>query len=252
MIEKNDIEGIKDIAKLAGEKIMEIYSGNFSHSLKNDESPLTEADLESNGIILKGLSETFPGIPVLSEEKRVLPYEQRKNWNECFLVDPLDGTKEFINRNGEFTVNIAYVKNGIPAAGVVYAPALDILYFSVSKESFAETKKGIRKINVAPIPARPRVVASKSHFNKETKEYIEKITEEYELINIGSSLKICLVAEGKADIYPRIAPTMEWDTAAAHTVLKNAGGELYDYKSGVPLVYNKKELKNPGFVAKSI
>ncbi|MGM5485308.1 MAG: 3'(2'),5'-bisphosphate nucleotidase CysQ [Nanobdellota archaeon] len=239
------IEDIKDIARKAGEKTLEIYNKDFETEYKDDKSPLTEADLASNEVIVDGLKK-ISDHPILSEETKEVDHEERKGWDKFWLIDPLDGTKEFIKRNGEFTVNIALIEDGEPTFGVVYVPVKDQMYYSYNGKSYLDGEElpfGKERDNFV-------VVASRSHFNDETKEYIEKITSDYELISRGSSLKLCAVAEGSADIYPRLGPTMEWDTAAAHAVVRGAGREVYDVSTNKPLKYNKESLKNPFFVVK--
>lgn len=264
----------------AGDAILEIYAQDFDVEFKADESPLTSADKAAHNIIVQAL-ETTP-YPVLSEESEEISYEERKSWDTYWLVDPLDGTKEFIKKNGEFTVNIALIEKGVPILGVVYVPVVHTLYFgdcngafkAVQGEHFRTMGELLGKLSdtgvfqrlvVSETPEKPlRVVASKSHCNKETVEFIADLEKKYgkvEMVSRGSSLKLCMVAEGSADIYPRIAPTMEWDTAAAHAVVKAAGGEVYiydsnrdacDYKKRHPalcsVVYNKENLLNPFFV----
>lgn len=261
----------------AGDAILEIYEQDFEVEFKNDESPLTSADKAAHQIIVQALAAT--GLPVLSEESAEVLYEDRKDWRAYWLVDPLDGTKEFIKKNGEFTVNIALIENGVPVQGIVYVPVQDTLYLGLetgawkAKEcrgkSVEELMSSAVACQVSGVPGVPiRVVASKSHCNDETREFIAALTpknSESKLVSRGSSLKLCLVAEGAADIYPRIAPTMEWDTAAAHAVVKAAGGEVFyfdpdypplDYSAGNKslrvLIYNKENLLNPSFVVSGL
>lgn len=245
-----NIEEIKGLAKRAGEKTLEIYNKDFSVEYKDDESPLTEADLASHNIIVEGLQKLYPDIPILSEESKVIPYSQRKDWGTFWLIDPLDGTKEFTKKRGEFTVNIALIKGNKPVLGVVYAPVKGITYYGASNGSFKQigNNEPLKLPTEENKSARLRVVASKSHFTPETKDYIESLNKDYELVSIGSSLKICLVAEGTADIYPRLGPTMEWDTGAAHAVVKGAGKNIYNFETKEELIYNKENLKNPWFV----
>ena len=240
---------IQDLIKIAieaGKEILKVYEKDFLIEHKKDESPLTEADKKANEIIINGLQKF--DLPIISEENKKISYSERKEWNKFFLVDPLDGTKEFVKRNGEFTVNIALIENENPVIGVVYAPVLDVVYYSDGKKSYKFVKNQTYEL---PIKKEKqdilKVVASKSHFNEETKKFIEKLNKKYELVNAGSSLKICLVAEGTADIYPRLTPTMEWDTAAAHAVAKTAKKQIKDLNKKV-LEYNKKDLTNPYFV----
>jgi 3'(2'), 5'-bisphosphate nucleotidase len=238
------------IAHQAGAAIMQIYaqpSGQI-HS-KADQSPLTAADLASHRIICQHLAELTPDWPVLSEESADVPYAQRNAWKKYWLVDPLDGTKEFIKRNGEFTVNIALIENGKPVLGVVYAPVLDTCYYG-TRDGGAYVQ---RKIDAAqPIQAKPhttgttvKVVASRSHSDARTVALLDKLGN-CETISMGSSLKLCLVAEGMAHFYPRLGPTMEWDTAAAHAIVNAAGGVVCD-STGQELTYNKPDLHNPEF-----
>lgn len=244
-----------------GEAIMEIYEKDFSVDFKKDNSPLTEADRSADKVIHAILSDTYP---IISEESKTLPYDIRKDWNQCWLVDPLDGTKEFIKRNGEFTVNIAFIEDGIPKLGVVYLPVTKVIYFgSEESGSFISTvlspnEKDISDLIESSISLKdvtlPKVytiVASRSHMSPETELFISESREKYGEINLiskGSSIKLCLVAEGKANVYPRIAPTMEWDTAAAHAVAKYAGCKVLNYTTGKELVYNKENLLNPYFI----
>lgn len=238
------------IAIDAGKAIMEIYqqpAGNVV--LKSDHSPLTEADLASHRIIVDGLSRIQPEWPVLSEESTQIPLEQRLNWQRFWLVDPLDGTKEFLKHNGEFTVNIALIDDGSPVLGVVYAPALDICYVG-AKGLGAYVQRGQAEKQRIEVQRRRenenlRVVASRSHSDTRTESLLNQLGN-YECISMGSSLKLCLVAEGAAHLYPRLGPTMEWDTAAAHAVVNEAGGIVCDF-SGRELRYNKADLHNPEF-----
>ena len=247
------IDEVVEIARKAGEKIMEIYEKDFEIEYKVDKSPLTEADHASNRIICERLKKITPDIPILSEESNAVDYDIRKQWKNVWIVDPLDGTKEFIKRNGEFTVNIALVEEDTPVMGVVHLPAKGITYFADENGSYKKTGKK-KATMLSPRNAEKsclRVVASRSHLNDQTKEFIEKKKRQYdgvEVVQAGSSLKICLIAEGSADIYPRLAPTMEWDTAAAHAIVKYAGKNIYEYNKGEKLRYNKKKLTNPSFI----
>jgi len=249
MLKTIDLEKIIEIAKEAGDAIMEIYQKDFSIEYKDDKSPLTEADIKSNEIICEALIQLYPNIPILSEENKMVSYEERKNWDYFWLIDPIDGTKEFIKKNGEFTVNIALIREDRPVLGVVYAPVLDEMYSA--KEGFGAFKNG-RKLpfstNEFP-KEKLRVVASKSHLSEETQQFIDNLnTKKVVQVSKGSSLKLCMVAEGVADIYPRLAPTMEWDTAAAHAVVLESKKEVIQFKSRENLVYNKKNLLNPWFL----
>ena len=247
MLEKIDIEDIKGIAFDAGRLIMEIYNRDFTIEYKDDKSPLTEADIKSNELICNALERLYPAIPIMSEENKEAAYEERKKWEYYWCIDPIDGTKEFIKKNGEFTVNIALVHKNIPVLGVVYAPVLELMYYS--KKGVGAYKNEM-KLPIVREDNGYIVVASKSHMSNETQTFVEKIQTDKvkELISMGSSLKLCLVAEGKADIYPRMAPTMEWDTAAAHAIVLEAGKTVVQYENKEPLVYNKENLLNPWFI----
>lgn len=236
------------LAKEAGNAIMKIYGQDFSVEEKEDKSPLTQADLAANDLIIKTLAEKTPNIPVLSEET-IVDYDTRKDWTQFWLVDPLDGTKEFIKRNGEFTVNIALIENGKPIAGVVHAPALNTTYFAENGTAYLYKDGTKQELHTQPNHHPLLVVASRSHQNDETKAYLANLPE-HELTPKGSSLKICIIAEGKADLYPRLGPTMEWDIGAAQAILEAAGGSLTT-TDGKPITYNKQNLLNPHFIAKN-
>ena len=242
------------LAKEAGQAIMAIYDRNFAVEEKDDKSPLTEADLASHTAIVQGLEHITPDIPVLSEESSELPWSERRQWNRYWLIDPLDGTKEFIKKNGEFTVNIALVDNGEPVWGVVYAPALEWTYYggSAQQGSWKEQGGKVHTIEVTELPEDNtgwRIVGSRSHQSEEFKTFIERF-DSPTIKSMGSSLKICLVAEGEADLYPRLGPTSEWDTAAAHAVLAGAGGKIVEAESRETLRYNQKDsVLNPFFIA---
>jgi 3'(2'), 5'-bisphosphate nucleotidase len=220
-------------------------------TVKDDDSPLTQADLRAHRSILDGLGALSPRLPILSEESAQVPFEERQGWTRYWLVDPLDGTKEFLSRSGEFTVNIALIVGHNPALGVVYAPVRDTLYVGVVGNGAWRTVAGDppQMIHVRPQAATPvRVVGSKSHRGASLDAYLERLGA-HELLSIGSSLKLCLIAEGTADLYPRLGPTSEWDTAAGHAVVLAAGGHVVS-TSGVPLEYNRKpDLLNPEFLA---
>lgn len=268
-MERRYILNAIDAALRAGEKILSIYNdpaSDFQIERKADNSPLTIADREAHNVICEFLNAT--PYPILSEEGRHLPYSERRKWETLWIVDPLDGTKEFIKRNGEFTVNIALVHDSVPIMGIIYLPVLRELYFAeeslgayklsditvrgelsldeliASSKRLPETRTGDKYV----------IVASRSHLTPETETYIEEKKSRYgdvELISSGSSIKICLVAEGKADVYPRFAPTMEWDTAAGHAIARMAGKEIYQAGTNEPLVYNKENLLNPWFVVEN-
>jgi len=238
----------------AGQVIMRIYldpKQDFGIEKKADNSPLTLADKAAHDCIVRYLDQT--GIPILSEEGAHLPYEERRKWHRLWVVDPLDGTKEFIKKNGEFTVNVALVEDGVPVLGVIYVPATEVLYTGIVGEGAWKEVRGNREtVNSKSSDGKCFiVVASRSHMNPETEEFIghlRKIYDNIELVSSGSSLKICLVAEGTADVYPRFAPTMEWDTAAGDAIARAAGRRVTDAQTGQPLTYNKPDLHNPWFI----
>lgn len=256
------------IAREAGEAIMRVYgSADFGVEQKVDDSPLTLADRAAHEIIYSGLT-GLADCEVLSEEGREAPWDNRQTWQRYWLVDPLDGTKEFIKRNGEFTVNIALIENGVPVLGVVLAPALDVLYLASSDlgayKCDLKTFKGDFKtldpsslakiaqpLQVAALPepgASWRVVGSRSHQSEAFQQFMQQLPGA-DIVSMGSSLKLCLVAEGAADLYPRLGPTSEWDTAAAQAVVEAAGGQVIHAETGQPLRYNQKAgLLNPFFI----
>ena len=244
-----DLQKVVNIAKEAGDAILKIYKKNFTVEYKDDKSPLTEADTKANEIICNALVKLYPNIPIMSEENKQTEYEVRKNWEYYWCIDPIDGTKEFIKKNGEFTVNIALIHKDTPVLGVVYAPVLNEMYRAKKDEgAYLNNKKLPFQINDTP-KEKLNVVASKSHLSKETQEFIDKLdTKEIEQISRGSSLKLCMVATGTADIYPRLAPTMEWDTAAADAIVRESGKMTYQFESKTPMLYNKENLLNPWFV----
>ena len=244
------LEQVEQIALQAGEAIMAIYGRDFTVEEKADKSPLTEADKAANSVIVAGLEALPVTIPVLTEEA-VDAFSGADAQGRYWLVDPLDGTKEFIKRNGEFTVNIALIENGKPILGVVYAPALDVTYLGAEGQgAFKREGKGtLQAIRVASHqPGRAwRVVGSRSHASQETLDWLQPLGD-YELVPMGSSLKICLVAEGKADLYPRLGPTCLWDTGAAHAVVNAAGGALETPEGQVLGYDNTHETLNPWFI----
>ncbi len=251
---QNLISQVIPIAQQAGNKIMEIYQdeANFDIERKDDNSPLTRADREANDIICEHLDRLIPKLPIISEENKEIPYAQRKDYEYCWMVDPLDGTKEFIKRNGEFTVNIALIRNNHSVGGVVYAPVLGKMYYA-SKENGAYM---VSNGNISPLYATYfhsqekalSIVCSRSHLNEATQTFIDKYQDPIK-VSKGSSLKFLILASGEAQLYPRLAPTMEWDTAAAHIILEEAGGQILRADNRKPLQYNKKDLLNPHFIA---
>jgi len=244
------LDVIAELAESAGESIMKVYNTDFEVKNKSDQSPLTQADMASHHTILAGLQYITPEIPVLSEESANIPYEQRSEWTCYWLVDPLDGTREFVKRNGEFTVNIALIKDHKAILGVVYVPVTGVVYkAAIGMGAFKRLKnEAFEKITVRPCSdIHITVVGSRSHASPVLQQFIAGLDAEVELTGMGSSLKICLVAEGKADIYPRFGLTSEWDTAAAQCVLEQARGQLTDMQLK-PLLYNTKDsLLNPHF-----
>jgi 3'(2'), 5'-bisphosphate nucleotidase len=246
----------------AGKRILEVYDTSFSVDWKEDNTPLTMADRESHRIISGKLSTT--SLPILSEEGKAIPYQIRKNWNRFWLIDPLDGTKEFIRRNGEFTVNIALISGQQPVLGIIYVPVKKILYFA-SKDTGAYKITNVeqpisdpeslfkvsKKLQGSRKSGTFTVVASRSHFSKDTERFVNKLRGDHadlEFVSAGSSIKLCLIAEGSANIYPRLGPTMEWDTAAGQAIVECAGCKVLDYELRKPLKYNKPKLTNPWFI----
>ncbi|MCL4117309.1 UNVERIFIED_CONTAM: hypothetical protein GTU68_031540 [Idotea baltica] len=256
MINKIDEKVLIEIAQDAGKAILEIYnSDDFGVEIKEDKSPLTAADKAANDVIVKGLEKHYPEIPILSEEMKEVEYEVRKNWEYFWLVDPLDGTKEFIKRNGEFTVNIALIHNGEPILGVIDLPVKTTTYFARkgdNKCSYKVDKNGKSDIKVKPADGDTCIImASRSHLNEETQNFVDeqkKRFENIEFVSAGSSLKFCFIAEGKANMYPRFAPTMEWDTGAGQVIAECAGATVINKETGKPLQYNKENLLNPYFL----
>jgi 3'(2'), 5'-bisphosphate nucleotidase len=251
----------------AGSTILQVYDTDFDVDYKTDDSPLTIADQKANAVIESYLKTTH--LPIISEETKTLSYSERQHWTRCWIVDPLDGTKEFIKRNGEFTVNIALVENGQPIMGVIYAPVLGDLYYTennaaykISIDSGSEQeamqiidslKSKATKLQPAPWQDPIKVVGSRSHMNEATQEFVTQLQSNHqtEMVSKGSSLKFCLVAEGSAHVYPRFAPTMEWDTAAGQAICHAAGLKVIRQDTGAPLTYNRENLLNPYFLIQS-
>jgi 3'(2'), 5'-bisphosphate nucleotidase len=246
---KELIEPVVALATEAGQAILEVYATDFDVQEKSDDSPLTQADLASHHCIVAGLSQLTPGIPIISEEEGLPSFEERGQWQRYWLIDPLDGTKEFVNRNGEFTVNIALIDSHRPVFGVVYVPVQDKTYLGCEGRG-AELREGgkVTAIGVADASSTPvRIVGSRSHRGSSLDAFLERLGEA-DIVPMGSSLKFCVIAEGLADIYPRLGPTSEWDTAAAQAVVEQAGGKVLEL-DGKPLSYNAKEdILNPWFV----
>ena len=245
---------VMQIARKAGAAILEIYqqAEGVVIEKKADDSPLTIADKTANDIICKGLENLPEKHPIISEENKAIPFDIRKDYDFCWLVDPLDGTKEFIKRNGEFTVNIALIQNNQIVFGVVYAPVLDEMYWAAKGEGAYLIKGGITtKLEAATFSMTDKnlnLVCSRSHLNEETQTFVDQF-EEPNLVATGSSLKFLILAKGEAHIYPRLAPTMEWDTGAAQIILEEAGGRVINNETNKPLSYNKQNLLNPFFIA---
>ena len=243
------IEQLIDIAQQAGEAILKIYNTDFAIESKQDSSPLTEADLASHNIITQALKQLTPDIPVLSEESAKIPFETRQSWNRYWLIDPLDGTKEFIKRNGEFTVNIALIEDHEATLGVVYVPVTGLTFYGAKSQGAFKIEKGqsAQPIQVSQQHQRPvQVAGSRSHAGDSLAQFLKQLGD-HEIVSMGSSLKICLVADGTCDIYPRLGPTSEWDTAAAQAVVEAAGGKI-TLTDMSPLRYNTKDsLLNPHF-----
>ncbi len=247
------IEKITALAGKAGAAILEVYSGtDFGTTYKEGGSPLTRADMAANAVIVEGLKQITPDMPILSEESKTVPFEERSSWARFWMVDPLDGTKEFIKRNDEFTVNIALIDHGTPILGVVLAPALGVTYFGGQGLGAFKVDSGSPEpISPAGYESGPvSIVASRSHGGEALERFVSRIGGA-RFVHMGSSLKLCLVADGTAHLYPRFGPTMEWDTAAAQAVVEAAGGLVTDL-AGRPLEYNKEDLLNPHFMAAGV
>ncbi|WP_147802794.1 3'(2'),5'-bisphosphate nucleotidase CysQ [Alkalicoccus halolimnae] len=258
-----DMYDLYQICLAAGQEIMDEYSKDTAVDRKEDHSPLTEADRRAHRVIYDGLKQ-MASIPVLSEEGEDVPAEERQSWKRYWLVDPLDGTKEFLKKNDEFTVNISLIEGTYPTLGIIYAPALDTCYFGAKGHAFKlENASAQRAVDEAellaastPLPKEEpgrSVVASRSHLSDETEAFIEELTHEHgriDTVAAGSSLKFCFVAEGRAAWYPRFAPTMEWDTAAGQAIVEASGGEVLDHETGERLAYTKENLTNNWFLAK--
>lgn len=245
------LPALVEIAKNAAERILEVYQTDFQVEDKDDNSPLTRADMASHETLVAGLRALTPKIPVLSEESAAVPFAVRKTWSRYWLIDPLDGTREFVKRNGEFTVNIALIENHEAVLGIVYVPVTGLCYYASRGNGAFRTNAEQETVAIKcrkTDPACFAVAGSRSHGSEEQQKFIASLGEGAEIIAIGSSLKICLVAEGVVDIYPRFGPTSEWDTAAAHAVVSEAGGRLTDTALN-PLEYNRKDsILNPHFL----
>jgi len=248
-LSEDQILKINNIVYDAGKAILNIYDTSFEVETKSDNSPLTQADKNAHLVIESGLTSLFPNIPILSEEGRNIFYSERKKWDCFWLVDPLDGTKEFVKRNGEFTVNIALIKDNYPIFGSVYAPfKKELFWASEGLGAWKSINKNKDKpIKVLKSNNKTRIIISRSHPNEKVIDYINQYNE-HELIRMGSSLKLCCIADGKADIYPRLGPTSEWDIGAAQCIVEQAGGSVLEYKTKSRLHYNKENILNPFFI----
>ncbi len=264
------INNLINISILAGRRILEIYNSDFSFEIKSDNSPLTIADRESHRIITEGLKWCYPDIPLMSEEGIDVSYDTRRGWKNYFLIDPLDGTKEFIKRNGEFTINLALMEKDAPIAGLIFIPVKRTIYYAMKDHgSYKLCLDNIEKTVISDgvmeklstrLPIYKRngardsiiVAGSRSHKSERMDAFLQSLRNRYreiKFIPAGSSLKFCLIAEGLADIYPRFGTTMEWDTAAGQIVVEESGGQVLDLETHEPLKYNKKDMKNPWFIA---
>ncbi len=251
-----DTEKIISLAKKAGEKVLEVYNDEeIAVQYKEGDFPLTLADQKSQDIIKNSLKELYPEIPILAEEEKEITYEERKDWPTFWLVDPLDGTKEFVNKIPEFTVNIALIYQNKPILGVIYTPATDVTFTSkIGAGAFKIDSAGNKErleIKKEEDINKLKIIASRFHKTKELEDYVEKLKQKYkevDYVSIGSSLKFCLIAENKAHIYPRLAPTMEWDTAAGQLIVEESGGKVIDLKTNQPMLYNKESLVNNYFI----
>lgn len=248
------LQGVREAVGQAGDEILDIYADptRFNTEHKADDSPLTAADLAANRVLVEALKSLTPEIPILSEESAQAPWSERQHWTSCWVVDPLDGTKEFLKRNDEFTINVGLVIHHIPVLGVVFAPALKRWYFAAQGlGAFMQVGDSApQAIQVTEKPAHQpwRVVGSRSHQSPEMAGFLDKLGDT-EMVAMGSSLKLCLVASGEADLYPRLGPTSEWDTCAAHAVVNVAGGQVLSLETGQPLAYNAREtILNPHFI----
>lgn len=249
-------DSLMAIAKEAGAAILSVYEKDFEVEYKDDRSPLTEADRLSHERIVEGLAALDASIPVLSEEGKDIPYEERVNWQRFWLVDPLDGTKEFVKRNGEFTVNIALIEQGYPVLGVIYVPVTDVLYYGEAGKEAVKIASGSMAQTLAvrkPESGAITIVESRSHPSPELESFMSELQQKYssiDRISKGSSLKFCAVAEGSAHLYPRMGPTMEWDTAAGQAIVEAAGGSV-KWLNGERVHYNKEILRNDFFIVGS-
>ncbi|WP_077623387.1 3'(2'),5'-bisphosphate nucleotidase CysQ [Sediminibacillus massiliensis] len=264
---ENQLVSLLGICLRAGNEILDVYEQDFEVEIKADHSPLTQADKRAHRVIVEGLEALDAQYPILSEEGAEITYGERKGWNRFWLVDPLDGTKEFVKKNGEFTVNIALIEDNYPVQGAIYAPVLDTFYYGIIGEGAYKLENASKapvtteeelfqassKLPETNDPGRIHVVASRSHMSEETRKFIDDQEAkglEVDVLSAGSSLKFCLVAEGRADFYPRFAPTMEWDTGAGQAIVEAAGGTVIRHDNNERLDYNREDLTNPWFLVK--
>lgn len=250
------ISQIKQCVEKIGEKLMEIYSQPFEVAYKTDKSPVTVADNLANQMLLEMLSAITPDIPVISEEIINTSFETRRNWTKCWIIDPLDGTKEFVKHTDEFTINIALIEHGKPVFGLIYAPALQKMYYGEKGNGSFVLEDGVWKRifckSTYETQSVVTIATSRSHPSYEVNTFMKRLLRQGKKVNtleMGSSLKLCLVADGSVDVYPRYGTTMEWDIAAGHAIIEFAGRQVLDMKTNLPLVYNKENLENPYFIA---
>lgn len=248
------IPALKELMKEAGEAILEIYNAaeGIVYTKKDDDSPLTRADQRSNEVLCAGLEKLSPKLPIISEENKAIDYQERSTFDYCWMIDPLDGTKEFIKRNGEFTINLALIHEHKVVLGMMYVPCTETLYWGIKDGgAFVQKDGAVNTLKVPDFEKKDeglKVVCSRSHFNAETENVLGQLNQP-ETVSVGSALKFMLIAQGDAHVYPRAAPTMEWDTAAAQIIVEEAGGKVLQLSSNQPLVYNKENLLNPYFIA---
>jgi 3'(2'), 5'-bisphosphate nucleotidase len=257
MYEQVNIGELVNLLRQAGKAILEIYDQHFDVELKPDLTPITLADQNSNNIITQGLNSQYADIPIISEENAPVAFNTRKDWAYFWLLDPLDGTKEFIKKNGEFAINLALVERKQPVMGLIYVPVIDTIYYAVTGQGCYKVTGRSEPIsihaNIINSQNKVTVVASRSHVSREVYTFAKKLGREFskvELIQHGSAIKFGMIAEGKADFYLRTGRTMEWDTAAGQVIVTESGKRVYEYKTGQPLEYNKENLSNPWFIVK--
>jgi len=257
-LNQNHIDQLVSLSVNAGERILEVYNTDFDVEIKSDSSPLTIADQKSNDEIVAGLTKYFPEIPFISEETKAASFAERSAWEYAWLIDPLDGTKEFVKRNGEFTVNIALLHRGKAVFGVIHVPVTGVTYYALEGRGAFKIENGLTSMMSCRSGKEReliKVVASRSHLSPEVEAYVQALKDDgkdVEYVAAGSSLKFCLVAEGSADVYPRLGPTMEWDTAAGHVIAEQAGAQVFRHDNNKSLLYNKEDLLNPYFIVTTL